>query len=74
MKPWVGCTPLGTTRFDSRTVAVKTHYDLFGRSHGGVPTPHKYTHYYGRNGYMGKKGRNSRMGWRDLWRVRNRLR
>ncbi|MBM6405314.1 hypothetical protein JQN72_13800 [Phycicoccus sp. CSK15P-2] len=52
----------------------KMHYDLHGRSHGGVKTPHKFFHYNGRPGYMGKKGPHSSMNWRDLARVRWHLR
>jgi len=64
----------GRARVTIASNVGKHHYDLHGRSHAGVRTPHKYTHYYGKRPYMGKKGPTRAMGWRDLFRVHNYLR
>ena len=59
----------GKARVNIRGKKGITHYDLHGRSHNSVKTPHQYLHRYGRPPFMGKKDPVKSSNWRDLTRV-----
>lgn len=46
----------GKARVSIRSKKGITHYDLHGRSHNSVKTPHQYLHRYGRPPVYGKEG------------------
>ena len=57
--------------------AGKWHYDLAGRAHGGVRTPHKVWHPRNRrspSGWGKPEKRAHSMSWRDLYRVYRHIR
>jgi RHS repeat-associated protein len=64
----------GRARYTSNKFYGKVHYDLHGRTHYNVRTPHKYTHYRSsRSGYYGRKSPTTSMSWRELRSVKREM-